>query len=700
MKNGKRLPRLSVTGFLFSVFLVSAAQASTDINNAALAMQDQKGDWRAYGRDFSEQRFSPLTEINASNAHQLKLDWYMELPEMKALVATPLVVDGVMYFSGSNSIVLAVDGKTGKQLWRYDPQVLKRLTNNKAMRHNWGTNRGVAFWLGRVYVATFDGRLIAIDAKTGKEAWSVQTIEPGKALFITGAPRVFNGLVVIGNGGADAGASRGYVTAYSAATGEQRWRTYTVPGNPADGFESKALEKAAKTWNGEWWNYGGGGTVWNAMTYDPKYNRVYLGTGNGAPWNQQIRSPGGGDNLFLCSILALDADTGKYVWHYQTNPGETWDYNSAMDMVLAELDWQGRKRDVILHAPKNGFFYVVDRETGKLLGAEKYGVVNWAERIDLVTGRPVETPEARLPEGFGAVIPGTLGAHNWHAMSFNPITGLVYIPYQEAAGFFDRRGIDIQQWRPKAFEANSGYQPFRGDASPDDLASALVAWDPIKQQRAWTVDLPGFWNGGTVTTAGNLVFQGTGAGELVAYTADSGKALWRFDAGVGISAPPITYQVDGRQYIAVLAGWGGSVYGGSSAFAAPGWQYGQQPRRLLVFSLDGDATAPTVTPPSTEMAIVSGPDFVVDETKASAGEDIYLASCMYCHGFYGIASGGAPDLRGSTTASDELALRQILLKGNLQQRGMPIFDELSEQQVEQLYHYIRLRAQGAVGTDK
>jgi quinohemoprotein ethanol dehydrogenase len=308
----------------------------------------------------------------------------------------------------------------------------------------------------------------------------------------------------------------------------------------------------------------------------------------------------------------------------------------------------------------------------------------------------VETPEARLPGGFGAIIPGTLGAHNWHAMSFNPVTGLVYIPYQEGAGFFDRRGIDKEQWRPKTFEANSGYQAFRGDASPDDVSSALVAWDPIKQQRAWTVDLPGFWNGGTVTTAGNLVLQGTSTGELVAYTADSGKALWRFNAGVGISAPPITYRVDGRQYIAVLAGWGGAVYAGSSAFAAAGWQYGQQPRRLLVFSLDGKATPPPVTPPSTEMEIVSVPGFVVDKTKATAGEDIYLASCMYCHGFYGVAAGGAPDLRGSAIASNQQALMQILLKGTLQQRGMPVFDELSDEQVEQLYHYIRLRAQGVL----
>jgi quinohemoprotein ethanol dehydrogenase len=688
-------PRFLLPGLISLALLAvtNSLSASPAIDNAALAAQDQGGDWRGYGRTFSEQRFSPLEQISDANVKDLKLDWYMDLPGMNALAGTPLVVDGVMYFSGTHSVVIAADAKTGEQLWRYDPEVLKTLQNNKAMRHSWGTNRGVAFWQGRVYVATFDGRLIAIDAKTGKPAWSVQTIEPGKTLFITGAPRVFNGLVIIGNGGAEAGPARGYVTAYAADTGEQRWRTYTVPGNPEDGFESEAMAMAAKTWKGQWWKFGGGGTVWNAITYDPEYNRVYLGTGNGAPWNQQIRSPGGGDNLFVCAIVALDADTGKYVWHYQTNPGETWDYNSAMDIMLADVQWGGSARKVIMHAPKNGFFYVIDRENGKLLGAEKFGKVTWAERIDLETGRPVETPEARLPEGVSTLTPGTLGAHNWHAMSYNPQTGLVYIPYQEAAGYFDRRGIDAAKWEPKAFEANSGYLPLKSDASPDDLSSALVAWDPIAQKRAWTVDLPGFWNGGTVTTAGNLVFQGTDRGELVAYTADSGKALWRFNAGIGISAPPISYAVDGRQYVAVLAGWGGAVFSGSSAFAEPGWGYGQQPRRLLVFSLDGKTPPPPVTAPSSHVDIVSVPGLKIDTTKASAGEETFLASCMYCHGFYAVASGGAPDLRGSTIAADLPAFRQLLKTGPLQQKGMPRFDDLGDETIEEIYHYIRLRAE-------
>lgn len=672
--------------FLFSPLLFAA------VDGAAIAASDQGGEWRAYGRDYSEQRYSPLTQVTDKNAGQLKLDWYLDMPDSKALAATPLVVDGVMYFTASQSIVMAVDAITGSVLWRYDPQVLERLRDKKHMRFNWGTNRGLAFWKGRVYVGTFDGRLIALDAKSGKESWSVQTFDPKEPRYITGAPRVFKDMVLIGHGGAEAGAIRGYVTAYDTSTGKQKWRTWIVPGNPADGFESEALKQAATTWRGDWWIHGGGGTVWNSMTYDSEFDRVYLGTGNGAPWNQEIRSPGGGDNLFLCSVLALDASTGEYVWHYQTTPGENWDYNSAMDIVLAELDWKGQQRKVILHAPKNGFFYVIDRENGELLGAEKFGKVTWAERVDMKTGRPVETPEARLPDGVNALFPSFFGAHNWHAMSFSPQTGLAYIPYMEMAGEFDKQDIDRERWRARDFNFNSGFQPYRRDIAEKDASGALVGWDVKAQKIAWKVNLPGYWNGGTLATAGNLVFQGSSGGKFHAYRANTGLPLWSFDAGVGISAAPVSYSVNGQQYIAVLAGWAGGSYLGSTALARHGWDYGQQPRRLLVFSLQGDETPPPINPPAAELVIIDDKAQSIDEAQAIVGQDLYLDTCVGCHGFHVIAAGGAPDLRASGLAAKLEPFNQLLRSGVLQHRGMPRYDDLNDREIEQIYWFIRQRA--------
>ena len=674
------------------VFSLAACPSFAEVDGSAIASKDQGGNWLAYGRDYSEQRHSPLKQITADNVSNLKLDWYLDMPDTKALAATPLVVDGVMYFTASQAVVMAVNAATGELLWRYDPEVLKRLRDKKHMRFNWGTNRGVAYWKGRVYVATYDGRLIALDGKTGKEAWSVQTFDPEEPRYITGAPRVFNDMVIIGHGGAEAGAIRGYVTAYDTATGEQKWRTWIVPGNPADGFESDALKMAASTWRGDWWIHGGGGTVWNSMTYDPEFNRVYLGTGNGAPWNQEIRSPGGGDNLFLCSVLALDADTGDYAWHYQTTPGENWDYNSAMDIVLADIEWQGEPRKVILHAPKNGFFYVIDRRDGKLLGAEKFGKVTWAERVDLETGRPVETPEARIPDGVNVVFPSFFGAHNWHAMSYNPDTGMAYIPYLEMGGEYDKQDIDRERWRARDFRFNSGFQPYRRDIGVDDVGGALLGWDVRRQKVAWRVDLPGYWNGGTVSTAGNLVFQGSAGGKFHAYRADTGLPLWSFDAGVGISAAPVTYAIDGKQYVAVLAGWAGGAYLGSTALAQHGWAYGAQPRRLLVFSLEGKSEPPPLSAPVKELEILDDKKQRIDTAQAKVGQDLYLDMCVGCHGFHVISAGGAPDLRASPIAAQLEPFRQLLYSGALQHRGMPKYDDLNERETEQIYWFVRQRA--------
>ena len=419
-------------------------------------------------------------EINRETVSRLNLAWTLDLDVTNNL-STPLAVDGVIYVASGYSFVHAVDVKTGKLLWRYDPEVAKAA--GVKLRTGWGI-RGLSFWKGRLFVGTHDGRLISLDAKTGKPVWSVQTIDTNDGSFVSGPPRVFNDKVIIGFGGGDFGAVRGYVTAYDTATGKQLWRWCTVPGDPAKGFENKAMEMAAKTWTGEWWKYGGGGTVWNAMTYDPEFNRVYLGTGNGGPWNWKIRSPSGGDNLFLCSVVALDADTGEYVWHYQTTPGDAWDYNSAMDMTLATLNIGGSPRKVLLHAPKNGFFYVIDRNDGKLISAEKLGTVTWATKVDLATGRPVLAPNARYENGPVTLWPSFQGVHNLYPQSFSPKTGLVYVPTIEMPATFGG-DVDYKNWKPLPASIQfTGFPTADGDAPADAGKSFLVAWDPVKQRPA------------------------------------------------------------------------------------------------------------------------------------------------------------------------------------------------------------------------
>jgi quinohemoprotein ethanol dehydrogenase len=658
--------------------------------------------WPTYGRTYDEGHFSPLTEVNAGNISELHLAWFIDLPKMISAMGEPLAVHGVLYFAVGYSVVYAADGATGKVLWRYDPKVTE-VTNDK-LKCAWGI-RGLAYSNKRVFVGTQDGRLLALSAKTGQLLWSVQTIDPTDASYITGAPRVFNGKVIIGFGGADVGPIRGYVTAYDAVTGRQAWRFYVVPSDPAKGFEDKAMEMAAKTWTGKWWRYGGGGTVWNAITYDHKYNRIYLGTGNGAPWNRDIRSPGGGDNLFLSAIVALDADTGAYLWHYQTTPGESWDYNSDMDIELATLTIEGRNRDVILHAPKNGFFYVIDRADGKLISAEPYAKVTWASRIDIKTGRPVENPAARFPDGETVIYPGSAGAHSTLAMSYSPRTKLSYIPTIFTAGYYNSKGIDPATWKhpPHPAEA-SGFNPSsfgpipmgKQASSNSDGAwlTALQAWNPVTQKIAWSVPSQTV-NGGVLTTAGNLIFQGQADGTLQARAADTGKLLWSANAQNGISGDPITYFVNGKQYISVIAGFSGSVALFGEAVARFGWRYQTQMRRVLTFALGGTATLPKeATHPPEEILADEG--FEVDPVKSKQGRVVYLKHCEACHGPNAVAGGVAPDLRASPTPLSAEAFNNVVREGVLKFAGMPQFDELVTDEVESLRHYIREEAEIAL----
>ncbi|HWY24241.1 MAG TPA: PQQ-binding-like beta-propeller repeat protein, partial [Nevskia sp.] len=457
---------------------------------------------------------------------------------------------------------------------------------------------------------------------------------------------------------------------------------------PAKGFENKAMEMAAKTWTGEWWKYGGGGTAWNAMTYDPDYNRVYIGTGNGGPWNRKLRSPGGGDNLFLCSVVALDADTGEYIWHYQTAPGESWDFNSTMDMVLATINIDGKPHKVILHAPKNGFFYVLDRDSGKLISAEKLGKVTWAKGIDMATGRPIENPGVRYEDGEALMWPGSGGLHNWQPMSFSPDTGLTYIPAHEMAGYYNDRGIDPKTY-DMARDGPMGIHAFYDDVPKSAGSASLLAWDASTQKKAWEIPLPGATNGGVMSTHGGLVFQGQSDGKFVARDDKTGAVLWSTDMGVGTQAPPITYSVGGKQYVSILAGWAGGQMLLGSLSAQHGWVGRDHPRRLLTYVLDGSATLPPSPPPSQPVPIDDA-SFKLDPAMAAQGRQLYQR-CLICHGTAVVAGGFAPDLRASQIPLNEAAFAAVL-HGGLQARGMPPFPELSDEQLNDLRHYIRQQA--------
>jgi quinohemoprotein ethanol dehydrogenase len=663
------------------------------VDDAALGDETQGENWLAFGRTYSEQRFSPLEQINTSNIADLAVDWYLDLPGERGLVSTPLVVDGIMYLVGSMNRVRAVNAVTGELLWIYDPKVAEHGADMR-MRIGWEHNRGIGFWKGKVYVATWDGRLNAVDASSGEEIWSAMTVDPESALYITGAPKIFKGKVLIGNGGTEWGAARGYVTAYDAETGEQAWRFYIVPGNPADGFESETMAMAAGTWTGEWWKFGGGGNAWHGFTYDAELDTLYIGTGNGSPWNRKIRSPGGGDNLFLCSVVALDPDTGEYRWHYQTTPGESWDYNSNMDIVLADLTIEGREVKALLHAPKNGFFYVIDRQTGKLISAEPYTVTTWATHINVETGRPVEVPGARYEDGEAMVAPGPVGGHNWHAMSYNPQTGLAYFPAIHSSAIYSDAGKQIDAWRSPYWRYDAGVKTAPGEKPRSDgVTGSLQAWDPVRQELVWEIPSPGIWSAGTLTTGGNLVLQGRVDASFVAYDAASGEDLWTMNLGNGISAPPITYSVDGKQYVALLVGWGGGTAGlGGPAAAAHGWAYGVHPRRLVAFSLDGSAKLPPSPPPGVPEPVAM-PDFEVDMELAGQGGPEFEGTCSRCHGPRVISAGMAPDLRASAVVASAAVFEDIVRGGSRAEQGMPRYTRLTDNQLESLRHYIRRQAQ-------
>jgi quinohemoprotein ethanol dehydrogenase len=650
------------------------------VNGARIANADaEPGNWLSYGRTYSEQRYSPLAKINDKNASRLGLAWFADLDTNRAQEATPLVVDGVMYITTAWSLVKAYDARTGRLLWAYDPQVNRELGLNACCDVG---NRGVALWNHKVFVGAYDGRLVALDAATGKPVWSTLTVDTAKPYTITQAPRVIKGRVIIGNSGGEYG-TRGYISAYDAETGKLVWRFYTVPGDPSKPFENDAMARAAKTWSGEWWKLGGGGPVWDAISYDPTLNLLYFGTGNGVQWARSARSAGQGDNLYLASIIALNAVTGEYAWHYQATPGEEWDFDAVQQLILADLKVDGKLRQVLMQANKNGFFYVLDRKSGALISAKAIVPMSWASGIDMKTGRPIENKDARYGETGKPVDikPGPLGAHNWQPMAFNPNTGLVYIPAQQVPLTF----IPLPPLPVAPIGWNLGVA--LGSLTPQN-EGFLLAWDPAQQREAWRVKYKGPWNGGIVTTAGNIVAQGDASGNFNVYRADNGQKLWSMSAQSGIIAAPSTFEIDGEQYIAVLSGWGGSyaLSGGKGAAMSGNLR---NVSRLLVFKLGGTAALPPLEPRS---IVINPPPAPADAASIARGEPLFDQYCSACHGEHAVGGGVVSDLRASNFLGMDF-FYNIVLDGALKGAGMASFSKaLNRDNATDIRNFIIYRA--------
>jgi quinohemoprotein ethanol dehydrogenase len=666
---------------------------AADVDGARIVNADREpGNWMSHGRTYKEERFSPLQEINDKNVGGLALAWYYDLDTRRGQEATPIVVDGTMYFSTAWSKVVALNAATGARLWSYDPKVPPEWAANACCDV---VNRGVAVWRGKVFVGTLDGRLVALDAATGKVVWEKLTIDRKFRYTITGAPRVVKGKVVIGNGGAEMGV-RGYVTAFDAETGNMVWRFYTVPGDPSKPFESPILEQAAKTWTGEWWKSGGGGTVWDAIVYDSELDLLFIGVGNGQPWDEKARSPRGGDNLFICSIVALRPDTGEYVWHYQEVPHDAWDYDSDEQMILTDLKVDGQTRKVLLQAPKDGFFYVLDRATGKLISAKPFTNVNWATGVDPQSGRPVETREARYAASGKAapVVPGPSGAHSWQPMSYNPLTGLVYFPVQEAGLMYKSE----EHFQQKSLAFNTGIDFVTAGLSQDaeikkkileGVGGHLAAWDPVRQKEVWRADRRGAWNGGVVSTAGNLVFEGTGEGQLEAFRAATGEKLWSAPTQSGVIAAPVTYTANGEQYVALLVGWGGVFPLAAGEIALKAGRV-TNVSRMLAFKLGGKQTLPPL--PNIERSELNPPPSKASPAIIEKGRAKYQRYCSNCHGDVAVSGGVLPDLRYSATLSNGQWFN-IVMDGWLKPNGMISFsNELSRPDAAAIRDYVIFRA--------
>ena len=668
------------------LLLIFSCADNPSYANRALNADSENESWLLHGRTYDEARFSPLKDINDSNVHELGLSWSFETGTNRGHETTPIVVDGMMFITAPWSVVFALDAKTGKEIWSFDPAADKSWARNACCDV---VNRGVAVWGDQVVFATIDGRLISLNKESGEVNWDVLTIDKSKPYTITGAPRIIDGKIIIGNGGGEFGV-RGYISAYDIQDGSMLWRFFTVPGNPDEPFESEALAKAAETWSGgKWWEIGGGGTVWDSMAYDSELNLLYIGTGNGSPWNRYVRSPGGGDNLYLSSIVAINPDNGEYVWHYQTTPGDTWDYTATQHMILADMEINGEQRKVIMQAPKNGFFYVIDRTSGEFISANNFVPINWASHVDPETGRPVEIKETNHELQPALTTPGPLGGHNWHPMSYSPKTGLVYIPAQETIFIYS---TDNEfEYNPRTWNLGNQIEMSYLPKDPDELAMVdaatvgyLLAWDPKEQKEVWRAQYKRPWSGGVLSTDGNLVFQGTSDGRFVAYAADSGDLLWSVDTGQGIVAPPITYKIEGKQYIAVQVGYGGA-YALTGGLESPN-ENPSRDGRMMIFEIGGaQLKEPVATIAQLNPTIF---ELNSDALVIARGEYEYHEHCQFCHGAGVIGGGVLPDLRMLDAQGHASFLGSVL--GGIHGSGMASFkDVLNVEQAQQIHEYIK-----------
>jgi quinohemoprotein ethanol dehydrogenase len=685
----RRYATIAASLIAFLAQAAAADDARGRVTEPRVLAEAAKGEnWFLSGGGFDGAHFSPLSAIDTGTVSRLGLAWWRNLPVVDGIAATPIVVDGVIYLSAPYSEIFAIDAGNGRVLWQHDPDVRAALVDDPYMSWIARSNRGVAVWDGLVIVATADCRLVAVDAADGSRAWSAKTCDPAMGYGITDAPHVGGGKVFIGNAGSESGErNRGYVSAYDAKTGKFLWRFHTVPSPNEEENDTPAMRMAAATWTGDSWQaFGGGGSAWNGMTYDPESNRLYFGTAGALPYLHHQRSPDGGDNLFLSSVLALDADTGEYVWHYQTVPEDSWEYNATMNIVLADLDVDGESRKALLIAPKNGFFYALDRNTGELLTAGKYARVNWAEGINPETGRPIVTPEARfweLPEGETmALWPNMWGAHSWNPMAWHPGLGLAYVPVVDVPSVVTHLGDGDYGDTLELVEEVDGEAHSPGK---------LVAFDPARQSVRWQADQPLPFNGGVLATAGGLVFQGDAMGDFTARDAATGRALWSMATGSPINSAPVSFVLGGRQYVLVAAG-----SGGGAQFIYPQMHAGEGvtgPTRLLAFALDGEERLPPIVPVK-RVPEVATPS--ADAAVIARGRDLYAESCGSCHGKNAIArhGGSVPDLRFASAASHS-TWQSIVIGGARRALGMPGF-EISPEDAEAIRQYILAEAQATV----
>ncbi|HTR00802.1 MAG TPA: PQQ-dependent dehydrogenase, methanol/ethanol family [Candidatus Acidoferrum sp.] len=643
--------------------------------------------WPTYGGSYNEQHYSPLAAINTGNVKDLGLAWFGDYDTNQTQYGTPLYVDGVIYVSTARNVVHAFDAHDGKRLWTYTPLMVPK--------PNLGlTNKGLAAWNGKIYMGMLDAHLVAIDAATGKQVWNVDTVPDSLGLgkiadqySITIAPRVAKGLVFIGGSGGEYGA-RGWIAAYNAETGKEVWRFWTVPGDPAKPYEGDHLKVAAKTWRTDrkYWEQGGGGTIWDAIVYDPVTDLLYFGTGNGTPWNRKMRDPDDGDNLFTASIVAVKPETGKYVWHYQETPGDSWDYDAVSPMMTADLKFNGKQRHVILQPSKNGFMYVLDAASGQLISGDAFTGVTWAEPvIDLKTGRPNVLPGARYETAPYNIGPGAPGGHTWHPNAFSPRTGLIYIPTWENYSVMTPQKMPDNGKPPLVAvggrldaAAQAALKPHNKQAND----GWLQAWDPIARKAVWETPRGPRATSGVLATAGDVVFMGNSNGNtLAAYDAKTGTQLWSYDAQSAVYAAPITYELDGVQYIAASVG-------GASAndYYAP--SYG----RMLVFKVGGNVQLPakvTYTP-----APLNPPPSTAAADVIAHGNEVYSANCAVCHGNGGVQQRSSfPNLTRSPLLYSQEGFDQVVLKGVRAQRGMANYsDKLAAADAVAVREYIISRA--------